>query len=76
MPTEEKMRKITLILAGLGCIGLAAPSFAAVTAPDGAPIASSSPCQTESSDKSSQKKKKSKKSSTKKETTGRSSWGG
>jgi hypothetical protein len=73
---EEQMRKLTLILAAAGCVGLAAPAFAAES-----PVAKQNGPQAVSSDLngksaigefSAQKQKKAKKKSA----TSRSSWGG
>ncbi|QHO76561.1 hypothetical protein ACH79_32020 [Bradyrhizobium sp. CCBAU 051011] len=73
---EEQMRKLTLILAAAGCVGLAVPAFATER-----PLAGQSGPQVAGSDLSgkspisefsAQKKKKTKK----KAAADRSSWGG
>jgi hypothetical protein len=69
---EERMRKLTLILAAAGCVGLAAPAVAT----DRLPAGQGGPQVADLSEKntvdefSAQKKKK------KKSATSRSSWGG
>jgi hypothetical protein len=68
---EEQMRKLTLILAAAGCVGLAAPAVAAERpVANGPQLVSSDLSGTSVGEFSAQKKKAKKKA-----TTSRSSWG-
>jgi hypothetical protein len=73
---EELMRKLTLILAAAGCVGLVTPAFAAekthALGQRGMQIGTDANAKAAPDEVSSQSKKKKKK----KGTTSRSSWGG
>lgn len=71
---EEQMRKLTLILAAAGCVGLVAPAVA-----NEKPLAGQSGSQVISTDlsgKSAISELSAQKKKTKKSTANRSSWGG
>jgi hypothetical protein len=71
------MRKLSLTLATLACVGLAVPAFAnerALIGPNGPQISAGQSSKAFATEFSSQDKKK--KAKKKKSTTGRSSWGG